>query len=59
MPTPSERRHLILRHADIVASLGGTFLTGPDVNTSEADMDVMAEPTHMSLVTMRRPVTPP
>ncbi|HYV00879.1 MAG TPA: Glu/Leu/Phe/Val dehydrogenase dimerization domain-containing protein [Actinomycetota bacterium] len=45
MPAPSERRRLILRHADLVDSLGGTFLTAPDVNTSEADMDVMAERT--------------
>ncbi len=45
MPDPSERRRLILRHADLVDSLGGTFLTAPDVNTSEVDMDVMAERT--------------
>jgi len=45
LPAPSQRRRLILRHADLVASLGGTFLTGPDMNTSEADMDLMAERT--------------
>jgi leucine dehydrogenase len=45
MPTPSERRRLILRHAELVASLHGAFLTAPDMNTSEADMDVMAERT--------------
>jgi leucine dehydrogenase len=37
------RRRLLLRYADLVASLGGTFQTGPDVNTSSADMDVIAE----------------
>lgn len=38
-----ERRGLLLRYADVVASLGGTFQTGPDVNTSSADMDLIAE----------------
>jgi leucine dehydrogenase len=37
------RRGLLLRYADLVASLRGAFNTGPDVNTSAADMDVMGE----------------
>ena len=37
------RRGLLLRYADLVASLRGTFNTGPDVNTSAADMDVIGE----------------
>jgi leucine dehydrogenase len=37
------RRGLLLRYADLVASLRGTFNTGPDVNTSTADMDVIGE----------------
>lgn len=37
------RRRLLLEYASLVASLGGTFQTGPDVNTSPADMDVIAE----------------
>ena len=38
-----DRRDLLLRYADLVASLRGTFNTGPDVNTSVADMDVIGE----------------
>jgi leucine dehydrogenase len=38
-----ERRGLLLRYADVVNSLGGTFRTGPDVNTSVADMDVIGD----------------
>jgi leucine dehydrogenase len=37
------RRGLLLRYADLVASLRGTFHTGPDMNTSVADMDVIGE----------------
>jgi leucine dehydrogenase len=37
------RRGLLLRYADLVASLRGTFNTGPDVNTSASDMDVIGE----------------
>jgi leucine dehydrogenase len=37
------RRGLLLRYGDLVASLRGTFNTGPDVNTSAADMDVIGE----------------
>jgi leucine dehydrogenase len=38
-----DRRGLLLRYADLVASLRGTFHTGPDVNTTVADMDVIGE----------------
>jgi leucine dehydrogenase len=41
-PIGGEERHgLLLRYADVVNSLRGTFQTGPDVNTSVADMDVI------------------
>ena len=36
---------MLERYGDLVESLGGSFLTGPDVNTGEADMDVIAERT--------------
>ena len=41
VPTGDERRLLMERYADLLSSLGGSFVTGPDVNTSEADMDVI------------------
>ena len=43
IPEDGERRRLLLRYGDLAASLGATFQTGPDVNTSSADMDVIAE----------------
>jgi leucine dehydrogenase len=46
VPTDLEgeaRRGLLLRYADLVAALGGSFQTGPDVNTTSRDMDLMAE----------------
>jgi leucine dehydrogenase len=42
---PGERRGLFERYGDLVSSLGGTYQTGPDVNTSVADMDVIGERT--------------
>lgn len=42
---PGERRGLFERYGDLVGSLGGTYQTGPDVNTSVADMDVIGERT--------------
>ena len=45
LPTGEERRRLLLRYADLVASLGGSYRTGPDVNTTSADMDVIGERT--------------
>ena len=41
VPTGDERRRVLERYAELVDSLGGTFVTGPDVNTGEADMDVI------------------
>jgi len=43
IPDGDERRRVLLRYGDLAASLGATFQTGPDVNTSSADMDVIAE----------------
>jgi leucine dehydrogenase len=45
VPEGDERRRLLLRYADLVASLGGNYRTGPDVNTTSADMDVIGERT--------------
>jgi leucine dehydrogenase len=43
IPQGDERRRLLLKYGDIVESLHGSFYTGPDVNTSADDMDVMSE----------------
>lgn len=43
IPHADERRRLIGRYADLVASLHGGYWTGPDMNTSEADMDLVHE----------------
>jgi leucine dehydrogenase len=43
LPEGDERRRLLLRYGDLAASLGDNFQTGPDVNTTIADMDVIAE----------------
>ena len=43
MPEREERRRLLLRYAELAASLGANFQTGPDVNTTTADMDVIGE----------------
>jgi leucine dehydrogenase len=43
LPAGDERRRLLLRYGDMAATLGATFQTGPDVNTTIADMDVIAE----------------
>jgi leucine dehydrogenase len=45
IPQGEERRALLHRYGDMVASLGGSFITSSDVNTGEADMDVIAERT--------------
>jgi leucine dehydrogenase len=37
------RLALLRRHGALVHQLGGLFLTGPDVGTSSADMDIIAE----------------
>lgn len=43
LPEGADRRRLLLRYGDMAATLGGNFQTGPDVNTTIADMDVIAE----------------
>jgi leucine dehydrogenase len=45
IPRGQERRALFLRYADLVGSLGGTYRTSSDMNTGEADMDVIGERT--------------
>jgi leucine dehydrogenase len=45
IPTGEARRALFLRYGDLVASLGGTYRTSSDMNTGEADMDVIGERT--------------
>jgi leucine dehydrogenase len=45
IPTGEQRRALFLRYADLIASLGGTYRTSSDMNTGEADMDVIGERT--------------
>ena len=43
LPEDDERRRLLLRYGELAASLGGNFQTGPDVNTTIYDMDVIGE----------------
>jgi leucine dehydrogenase len=45
IPQGEERHVLLHRYGDMVASLGGSFITSSDVNTGEEDMDVIAERT--------------
>ena len=48
IPSPledRERHELLHRYGDLVESLGGSYRTGPDVNTTVEDMDVIAERT--------------
>lgn len=43
VPTGQTRRELMLRYADLIASLGGSCVTACDMNTTSPDMDVVAE----------------
>jgi leucine dehydrogenase len=43
IPTGDARRALLLRYADLVESLHGTYWTACDMNTASPDMDVVAE----------------
>jgi leucine dehydrogenase len=43
IPTGSARRDLLLRYADLVESLHGTYWTACDMNTVSADMDIVGE----------------
>ena len=45
IPNGDERRRLVTRFGDLIESLGGSYVTGPDVNTGEADMDAIGERT--------------
>jgi leucine dehydrogenase len=40
---PQERADLLRRYGSLISRLGGMFQTGPDVGTSSADMDIIAE----------------
>lgn len=44
-PEPDLRRAALLDVGDAIESFGGRYAAGPDVGTSEADMDVIAERT--------------
>jgi leucine dehydrogenase len=46
VPEGDRRREVLLRYADLVDTLGGSYVTACDMNTSEGDMDVVAERTH-------------
>jgi leucine dehydrogenase len=41
----ADRRALLLRYAELVESLHGTYVTAADMNTGEEDMDVVGERT--------------
>jgi leucine dehydrogenase len=43
LPQGDDRRRLLHLYGDLVASLGGTFRTAGDLNTTPADLDVIAE----------------
>jgi len=43
IPQGDRRRELFHRYGDLVRSLGGTYVTACDMNTTERDMDVVAE----------------
>jgi leucine dehydrogenase len=45
IPAGDGRRRLLERYGDLIESLGGSYVTGPDVNTREADMDVIGSRT--------------
>jgi len=44
-PGSQARRELLLRYGDLVASMGGTYLTAADMNIGEADLDIVGERT--------------
>ena len=45
VPEGGARRRLLERYGDLIESLGGSFVTGPDMNTGASDMDVIGERT--------------
>jgi leucine dehydrogenase len=44
-PGSPARRELLVRYGDLVESMGGTYVTAADMNTGEADLDVVGERT--------------
>ena len=42
IPQGDARRRLLHAYGDLVESLGGSFVTAPDVNTDDHDMDVIS-----------------
>ena len=45
VPQGERRREILLRYAELVDALGGSYVTACDMNTSEHDMDVVAQRT--------------
>ncbi len=43
VPQGNERRALLLRYADFIVGLGGSYVTACDMNTTEDDMNVVGE----------------
>jgi leucine dehydrogenase len=43
LPEGTARRELLLRYAEVIDGLGGSYVTACDMNTTEADMDTIAE----------------
>jgi leucine dehydrogenase len=43
LPEGDARAELLHRYGEFISSLGGLYSTGPDMNTSERDMDLIAE----------------
>jgi leucine dehydrogenase len=43
VPEGEARTELMRRYADLIASLGGSYVTACDMNTTERDMDVVGE----------------
>jgi leucine dehydrogenase len=43
VPSGRSRRDLMLRYGDLIASLGGSYVTACDMNTTSPDMDIIAE----------------
>ena len=44
-PGSPARRELLVRYGDLVESMGGTYVTAADMNTGEADLDIVGERT--------------
>lgn len=51
LPTGEARQRLLERYGDLIESLGGSFVTGPDVNTGETDMDAIGSRTAQGITT--------